>query len=294
MGCVSTSGPRGAVGCTGGSPAAIRSADPPSIARKLPFVEPGGPGGAQGDQERARLLPVRIVGRVQHLLGRDLPVEVEQVDRAPDRGVEEHAGRPGEVRRQPGKIGDARVRDDQLRVGVALVEPGEVVGDRRQPAPAVDQDRHPVLGRDREHGSEALVVEQEALGPRVQLDAARAAVEAAPRLLDRPLGEVEPHERDQPPLRPTGRLERAVVRGAEARVAVGLVHAEDVRPGHAVGVHDPEQLVEAALHAVDVVAEVRVHVEDLCALGKLLAQLRVPEGAERERAFVRSVHRRPL
>ena len=125
----------------------------------------------------------------------------------------------------------------------------------------------------------------------MQLDAARAAVEAAPRLLDRPLGEVEPDERDQPPVRPLGRLERAVVRGAEARVPVGLVHAEDVRPGHAVGVHDPEQLVEAALHAVDVVAEVRVHVEDLGALGKLLAQLRVPEGTERERAFVRSVHR---
>jgi hypothetical protein len=33
------------------------------------------------------------------------------------------------------------VGDDQLRAGIALDEPAQVVGDRRQPAAAVDQDR---------------------------------------------------------------------------------------------------------------------------------------------------------
>jgi hypothetical protein len=47
--------------------------------------------GPERGEQRAGLRPVRVVGCVEHLLGRDEPVEVEQVERAPDRRVEEDA-----------------------------------------------------------------------------------------------------------------------------------------------------------------------------------------------------------
>src|SRR5919198_388911 len=89
------------------------------------------------DEERARLLAVRVVGGVEHLLGRDLVVEVEQVDRAPDGRVEEDARLAGEALRERGEVGDPAVGDDELRLGEALHEPREVVGDRRGAAAAV-------------------------------------------------------------------------------------------------------------------------------------------------------------
>ena len=124
------------------------------------------------------------------------------------------------------EIRDAGVRDDQLRVGVLVDEPREVVGDRRQPAAAVDQDRHAPLGGEREDGCQPLVVQQEALRARVELDPARAEVEAALGLLDRALGQVEADERDQPSLGALRVLQRAVVRRPKRRMPVGLVHAE--------------------------------------------------------------------
>ena len=118
---------------------------------------------------------------------------------------------PAKQPARPGEVGDARVRDDQLRVRVRVDEPVQAVRDRRQAAPAVDQDRHAPLGGDREDRREPLVVEQELLRARVQLDAAGAAVEAALGLLDRRLREVEPDERDEAPARPLREGERAVV-----------------------------------------------------------------------------------
>ena len=193
---------------------------------QLLLVEPGDLRRAQRDQQRARLLPVGIVGGVDDLLGRDEVVEAEQVDRAPDRGVEVDAGHAAEGGRQRGEVGDPGVGDDQLRARVGVDEPAQVVGDRRQAAAAVDQDRHAALGGELEHRRQPLVVQQELLGTRVELDPARAEVEAARGLLDRLLGQVEPHERDQAPARALGVGERAVVGRAEGRVAVDLVHAE--------------------------------------------------------------------
>ena len=72
----------------------------------------------------------------------------------------------GEAPCEPGQVGDPRVRDDQLRLRIAVDEASEVVGDRRQSAAAVDQDRHAALGGDREDRSQPLVVEHEALRPR--------------------------------------------------------------------------------------------------------------------------------
>ena len=96
--------PRGAVGSSGGSPSAIRFALPASMPRSCVLVEAGEHRRAQRDQERARLLAVGVVRGVEDLLGRDEVVEVEQVDRAPDGGVEEDARLAAEVR-QPARRG---------------------------------------------------------------------------------------------------------------------------------------------------------------------------------------------
>ena len=138
--------------------------------------------------------------------------------------------------------------------GFALDEPREPGGDRRQPAAAVDQDRHAPLLGEREHGREPLVGRVEPLRARMELDPARAGVEAALRLLDRRLVQVEPHERDQPAAGALGERERAVVRGAERRVAVGLVEAEHERARDPVLRHHLLEDVVVADHAVDVVA----------------------------------------
>ena len=108
------------------------------------------------------------------------------------------------------------VGEDQLRAGVRVDETLEPFGDRRQAAAGVDQDRDAALGGEREDGGEPLVVEQELLRARMELDPAGAEVEAAVRLLDRPLVEREPHERDQPALGARGELERPVVARPEA------------------------------------------------------------------------------
>ncbi len=127
---------------------------------------------------------------------------------------------------EPREVGDACVRDDQLRLRICVDEPLEVVGDRRQASTAVDEDRDAPFRGELEHRREARVVQEELLRARVELDAAGAEVEAARRLLDRSLVERKPDERDHPPFGTGGKRERAVVAGAEAGMAVGLVKAE--------------------------------------------------------------------
>ena len=87
------------VGSSGGSPSAIRFALPASMLRSSSSSSPASARRPERDEERRRLLAVRVVGGVDDLLGRDVAVEVEQVDRAPDRGVEEDARAAGEVLR---------------------------------------------------------------------------------------------------------------------------------------------------------------------------------------------------
>ena len=188
---------------------------------------------------------------------------------------------------EPGEVGDSGVRDDQLRLRVRVDEPLEVVGDRRQPATAVDEDGHPPLRRQLEHGREAGVVQQELLRARVELDPMRAAVEAPLRLGNRLLAQVEPDVWDHPPLRPFRERERAVVPRTEAGVAIGLVQAEDVAAGHPIPVEHRLELLVPADHAVDVVAEVRVGVEDVRTGRHLGPQLGLEFGEELARAFQR-------
>ena len=185
-------------------------------------------------------------------------------------------------------VGDAGVRDDQRRLGVALHQRREPGRDRRQAAAAVDQDRHAPLGGEREHRAQPLVGRAEALGPRVELDPARAGVEAADGLLERRLVQVEADERDQAAVRAGGEGERPVVRGAERRMAVGLVEAEHERARDAVRGHGRLELVVVADHPVDVVPEVEVRVEDVRAGRQEVPHLVVVACAELERACVAS------
>ena len=127
----------------------------------------------------------------------------------------------------------------------------------------MDQDRDAALGREGEDPSEPLVVQVERLGAGMELDAARAEVEAAGRLGDRLGGQVEADERDEDAVARLRGRERPVVRGPERRLTIGLVQAEgegalDVRPLEAL-----EQHVERADHPVDVGSHVDVGVEEL-------------------------------
>ena len=152
--------------------------------------------------------------------------------------------------------------------------------DRRQPAPAVDEDRDAPLRRDREDRREPLVVQLELLRARMQLDSACAEVEAALGLLDRAVGQVEPDERDQPALR-LARRTRACGRWRRGRPGwrSGSSRQKTFAREIAVAVEDRRSAPRAARHAVDVVAEMRVRVEDVGARRQLAAQLRL-EGGE--------------
>ena len=108
----------------------------------------------------------------------------------------------------------------------------QVLADRRHAAAGVDQHRQAVLLGQREHRVEPVVVDGELLGARVQLDAAGAEREAAARLVDRALVEVEPGQRHEQAVGLGGPAEHAVVRRAVRRRAVGLVQREDERAAH--------------------------------------------------------------
>ena len=102
--------------------------------------------------------------------------------------------------------------------------------------------------------------------------------------------EVEPHEGDQPPAGALGVGERAVVGRAEGGVPVGLVQAEHEAARDPVRPVDPLEVLVDPGHAVDVVPEVDVRVEDLDALGQLPCQLVVVAGDQRLRLLEHLLH----
>jgi hypothetical protein len=197
---------------------------------------------------------------------------------------------------QRGHVRNSAVSDDQLRVGIGLGEPVEVVGDRRQPAPPVDEDGNPAFGGELEHWHQPLVVERKALRPGMELDPARPSIEAADGLVDWPLAsQVEADERNQPAVRALGIAQGSVVGRPKRRLAVRLVHAEHERPRDAVLVHDPLELLVLAAEAVDVVAQMEVSIEDLGVPGQQPTQLLVVArdqrlGAREGRFHERSVY----
>ena len=158
----------------------------------------------------------------------------------------------------------------------------------------MDQDRHAPLLRQREHRLEPVVGRVEALRPRMELDAARARIEAPDRLLDRRLVQVEPDEGDQPAVRPLGERERPVVGRGEAGVAVGLVEAEHEGARDPVLGHHLLAGVVVADHPVDVVPEMEVHIEDVCARRQQGLELRVVDSGKLERTGESVGHLRKL
>ena len=77
-------------------------------------------------------------------------------------------------------------------------------------------------------------------------------------------------------------------------MAVGLVEAEDEGARDPVGGHDRLEQLVVADHAVDVVAEVEVRVEDVGARRQQPLELGVVEGAQLERTGDRVSHPRNL
>ena len=74
--------------------------------------------------------------------------------------------------------------EDHPRLGELAGEPHGVLAERRDPAAGVDEHRRLVLVRHRHQLAHQRLGERELLGPRVQLDAAGAGLEAAARLVD--------------------------------------------------------------------------------------------------------------
>ena len=95
--------------------------------------------------------------------------------------------------------------------------------ERRDAAAGVDEHRDAALVGERHDVAHGRLGQREALGPRVQLDALGAGVEAAARLGQRVGARVEAAEGDEPAAGVGGRREHAVV---GRRVAVRLVHGE--------------------------------------------------------------------
>src|SRR5262249_48670366 len=87
------------------------------------------------------------------------------------------------------------------------------------------------------------------------------------------LRQVEPDERDQPPLGALRVLERAVVGRAKRGMTVRLVHAEHEAPRDAGHVVETLQLLVDADLPVDVVPEMDVRIEDLRIGGDQVAKL---------------------
>ena len=118
----------------------------------------------------------------------------------------------------------------------------------------------------------------------MKLDPARAEVEAALRLLERRLVQVEANERDQAAAGAAGVVERPVVGGTEGRMPVRLVEAEHERVLHAVLGHQRPELVVVTDHPVDVPTQMEVRVEDLGLRRQQGLHLPVVPGDELERA----------
>ncbi len=145
-------------------------------------AEPGLQRAAQVQHRRRQRQAVRRVARPQHVRRRREREQRDQVGRRPPRGVDEQVRMLRQHPPEPGEVGDRGVREDQPRARELAAEAHRVLAERRDPSPRVDQDRHAPLVRERHHLADGRLGQREPLRPRVQLDAARARVEAAPRL----------------------------------------------------------------------------------------------------------------
>ena len=198
----------------------------------------------------------------------------------------------GEPRAEDALVADRSVRQDQHDAGVAKREVGEPLGERRQAATGVDQDRHLRLFGQREDLVEVAAVEDEVLRARVQLDALRPAREGALGLGTRAFGGVQAAERDEPAIAFAGPLQHAIVGEAVGGLALRVVEREHACASRFGGIELGEQLLERQRATVLVEAEVRVRVDHF-RLGGAQARRLGEEGRERL-GVDRIVHARHL
>ena len=145
-----------------------------------------------------------------------------------------------------------------------VCQAAELGGDRGRPRP-VDQDRNAArsaairkIGSSRSSFRRNFCARGWSLMPRAPRSRSTPA--------DRLLGEVEPDEGDEQPVRALGGRERPVVRGPERRMAIGLVEAERERSLRRPP-REAQELVERRDEPVDVPADVDVRVEDVGSVG---------------------------
>jgi hypothetical protein len=161
---------------------------------------------------------------------------------------------------EPAEVGDAVVSEDERQLGVTGADGQRVTAQGRDAAPGMGQHRAAAFGRHGEHGLEALVVEPEALGARVELDAPGAGVQRPLGLGQRIVGRVEPAERHELAARRLRLGDHPVVRRA---VPIGLLRREH-DGSRARAVEPRDQLLVAAPEPVRIVApRVRVRIEQL-------------------------------
>ncbi len=101
-------------------------------------------------------------------------------------------------------------------------------------------------------------------------------IEAALRLFERRLIEIEAHEGNQLSLRSLGVGKRAVVRLAESGMPIGLVEREDETALDSVSLAHRRQLFVRAGHTINVGPEMNMRVENGGFRGKLAAKPRLP------------------
>ncbi len=166
----------------------------------------------------------------------------------------------GHLAPQPGEIRDRGMGEDQARVGELARELERVAAERGDAAAGVDQHGQPALVCDRDEVADRGLVQREPLGPRMELDPARAGVQRPLGLGDGAVVRVDAAVGDEDAAGFGGGGDHEVVRLA---VAGGLVHRED--RGARVRPREPgEQLLRRLLVAVGVVlADVGMGVEEL-------------------------------
>ncbi len=232
------------------------------------LVEAGVGGHAQRHVETTLRAPVGRIGGEHDPLGGDAREQLDDVEPEEAGGVVQHAGVLGEHRGEDPLVADRAVGEDQHDLGVAQRELGEPLGDRRQAAAGVDQDRHARLFGDLEDPLQLVAVEGELLGARVQLDPAGAGGEAALGLGNRAVEGVEAAEGNQTSVAFARPREHAIVGHAVGGAALGVVQREHAGAPCAGLVELREQLLERQRAPILVEPEVGVRVEHLGAGGQ--------------------------
>ncbi len=137
--------PRSAVRAAGHGRRAARPSCRPAPRVVAASSRPRLRGDAQRHVEGRRGHAVGRVGGEHDPLGGHAREQLDHVEREEAGDVVEHARVVGQARGEDALVADRAVREDQHRARMAQREVDEPVGERRQAAAGMDQDRHPRL-----------------------------------------------------------------------------------------------------------------------------------------------------